>query len=121
MDHKEQIELYLSGRAGAKTERRIENALLGDAGFLQSFIKTAEQRLSMAPADFAVSVMRLLPAAPAAVIPALSGKLRAGVCFCSAAAIMLLTLSGLDRQIIEFVSLQSGKISEWIDLFKNLP
>ncbi|MCL2496888.1 MAG: hypothetical protein FWF04_05675 [Clostridiales bacterium] len=120
-EHKEEIALYLSGLAGKKAERRTENALMRDAGFLQSFIDTAEQHLCAAPPGFADAVMRLLPSRPAVTVkvPMLSRKLCAAVCFCSAAAILLLSFSGLDRHIMELIAEQSGKLTAWMALSQN--
>lgn len=122
MDNKEMIALYLSGLADKKTERQTENALLRDASFFESFIETVEHRLYPVSAGFASAVMGRLPNSPAAAVkvPVLSRKLCAAVCFCSAAAIILFTVSGFDRHIIELISSQSFKINDWIDFAKNL-
>ncbi|MCL1852477.1 MAG: hypothetical protein FWF88_05520 [Peptococcaceae bacterium] len=114
MDHKERIASYLSGSDDNKTEWETENALMGDAGFRESFVETVERHLHVAPHGFAASVMKSLPSRPAVIVkgPVLSKKLCAAVCFSSAAAIMALTLSGFDQCILEFVSVQSGKLSD---------
>lgn len=133
MEHKERIAQYLSGIADIKAQRQTENALLYDADFLESFIGTVEQHLYTAPSSLAGAVMRLLPADPGAAItvPVLSRRMSAAVCFCSAAAILLVTMSGVDRSIIdfilsfdhnivEFITSQSGKFSDWITFVKAL-
>ena len=120
MEHKGRISQYLSGLSDTKAERQTENALLRDAGFLKSFIDAVEQRLYVAPPGFAASVMRRLPnsLAPDAKVPVLSRKLCAAACFCSAAVIMALTTSGVNRHIFEFI--QSVKFDEWIAFAQNL-
>ena len=122
MEHKERIALYLSGLADAKKERQTENTLRRDSNFLECFVETVEQRLCTAPPDFAASVMRLLPDSPAAAVkvPVLSRKLCAAACFCSAAVIMLLTVSGLNQYFFELLTAHSGVLDEWITFAQNL-
>ena len=114
MDHNERIDLYLSGLAGKKAERKIENALMRNASLFQSFIDTVETRLHSAPPGFVSSVTQSLPHSipVAADVPVLSKKLCAAVCFSSAAAIILLTVSGFGWDVLEFISIQSGKLGE---------
>ena len=122
IEHKKQIALYLSGFADTKMEQQTENVLLRDADFLESFIDTVEQHLSIVPSNFAGSVMRLLPnnCNAAIELPVLSRRLCAAVCFCSAATIILFAVFGFDRHIIEFINEQSGKLGEWIVFAENL-
>ena len=132
---KEQISLYLSGLADKKTESRTEAMLMRNSSFLDTFVGVVEQRLYMAPPGFSEAVMSLLTGSAAAraaqnlftnnatasvKVPMLSRKLSAAVCFCSAAAIMIFTFTGLNRYLSEFISAQSGKFSEWITFIQNL-
>ena len=121
MEHKERIALYLSGLADKKTERQTECALLHDTDFIESFIATVEQHLYAVPFDFADTVMRLLLSDPALNIkvPILNRKLCAAVCFCSAASIMLFTISGFERYIVDFISAQSGILNELLTFAQN--
>lgn len=122
MDNKERIALYLSGLTDKKEERKTENALTRNASFLESFIDTVETRLHAVPFGFAAYVMQNLPSSPSAAVrvPLLSRRLCASVCFTSAAVIMLLSLSGFNRNIAEFISTQSGKLNELLTFAQNL-
>jgi hypothetical protein len=100
---------------------------------LQRLITTAEQNLHFAPSGFTEAVMRLVLAGnnTVAVItpPILSRRLCAAVCFCSAAAVLLFALTGLDLNelfgaltahnttggISSAFSTLNQTISEWIE------
>jgi hypothetical protein len=100
-----------------------ETALLEDDELLELFITECEQELLAAPADFANSVMRGInnkTVTTVTIVPVLSRKLCAAVCFCSAAAIMLFTVFGFDRQISDFILNSSGRLNELFDAIKSL-
>jgi len=120
--HKDQIALYLTGLADAKTECQTESALLRDKGFLEGFIEASERRLYAAPPSLAGSVMRRLPSSPAvaAHVPVLNRRLCAAACFCSAAAIMLFTLSGVGRQLMDTLATLPETFNTWIIFAQNL-
>ncbi|MCL2755209.1 MAG: hypothetical protein FWD35_05805 [Oscillospiraceae bacterium] len=67
---------------------------------LQRLITTAEQNLHFAPSGFTEAVMCLIlssgPAVAVITPPVLSRRLCAAVCFCTAAAILLFALMGVD-------------------------
>ena len=81
---------------------------------LEQIILAAEANLIMAPPGFADAVMRRLP------VPVLGRKLCAAACFASAAAILLFTVTGIDRTILAFLSEQSERLGDLWDLAKNL-
>lgn len=122
MEHKERIALYLSGFADRETEIQTENAILKDAGALEKFIEASEQLICAAPSGFTGSVMRgiRLQNMPttSVKVPVLSRKLCAAACFCSAAAIMLFTVSGFSRQFLDFVFTHSSKLNEILSTLK---
>jgi hypothetical protein len=121
MEHKEKIALYLLGLADKKAEIQTENMLLQDAEFLTEFIETSERSIYTAPSGFAGSVMRkihLQNNIPVIKTPFLSRKLCAAACFCSAAAIMLFTLSGFDQQFLGFIFTYSGKLNAILNSLK---
>lgn len=117
MTYKERIALYLSGNADEKTEIQTENALLENDSFMEEFIKASEQSILTAPSDLASSVMRRI--GTNAAVPMLSRRMRAAVCFCSAAAILFFTLSGFDRRIFEFVTNNFDRFNELLNVIKT--
>lgn len=123
MTHKERIALYLSGNLDKKTEVQIENALTEDDNLLNQFIEASEQAIHTAPTDFAGAVMRMIGthniSGASTTVPVLSRKMRAAVCFCSAAAIILFTVTGFDRRILEFVTNNFDRFNELLNAIKT--
>ena len=124
MSSKERIDLYLSGLADRDTEIKTENAMLEDAGLFRQFIETCEQFIYAAPPGFAGSVMRGIreqgEIGEVVVIPGLSKKMCAAVCFCSAAAIMIFTVFGVDRHVADFFANHAGRLGEILSAIKFL-
>jgi hypothetical protein len=112
MEHDKSIALYLSGLADEKAEILTENALQYDDELFKKFIKASERLIYAAPPGFADSVMRKIKT------PKVNRKLAAAACFCSAAAIMLFTVTGFDQHILDFVNSNTGKLDVLFDLFK---
>ncbi|MCL2084778.1 MAG: hypothetical protein FWH06_05935 [Oscillospiraceae bacterium] len=108
MEHR--IAAYLSGGAGGETEAQIENEILSDTGLLERFIAANERALQAAPPGFADMVMRGVGARPPVTVPVLNRRLCAAVCFCSAAAIALFTITG--RQFLDFFTNHYGRLAE---------
>ena len=79
---------------------------LKDEVYFNKFIEECEADIVAAPENFASSVMRKINAniANVKVIPFISRKMAAALCFCSAAVIMALTLSGVNGKIFDFIS-----------------
>lgn len=117
MTHKDRIELYLSGNADKETEIQTETAMLADDGLMEEFIGASERTICNAPLDFAGSVMRMIGKKPS--IPLLSRRMRAAVCFCSAAAIIIFTATGFDRRILEFMTNNFDRFNELLNSIKT--
>lgn len=117
---KAKAEHYLSGLADRETEIQIENAMLEDDNLLEQFIEASEKSICAAPPGLTESVMRGInqPIKIVTIAPALSKKLCAAACFCSAAAIMVFTMSGLDRQLSDFILNYSGKLNDLLSTIK---
>jgi len=80
---------------------------LTEENYFNKFIEDCEANIVAAPENFASSVMQKINAKKiisAKFIPFLSRKMAAAVCFCSAAVIMTLTLSGVNSKIFDFIS-----------------
>ena len=118
MTFDERINLYISGISDSETEIGTEEALLKDENFLSQFVGTCERFIRTAPHGFAASVMRALGKHDTAEVPVLSKKMCAAVCFCSAAAIITLTVFGFDKHFMEFISKYSGKLGEMLNAIK---
>ena len=115
MEHKERVALYLSGVADKDAIMRFENDLLSDASLLERFLETCEQFIRAAPAGFTSLVMdgiESLAIPFVSKVPVLGRKLCAAVCFSSAAAIALFTMTGYGRYVFDFLSEQSGRFIE---------
>jgi len=98
------------------------DALYENGNMLEQFIADCEQNLLAAPPGFASSVMRGISnqtVTTVTVVPVLSRKLCAAVCFCSAAAIMLFTVFGFNSQISDFILNSSGMLNELFDAIKS--
>jgi len=83
--------------------------LLKEEDYFNKFIEECETNIIAAPENFTSSVMLKINAnianiANVKAIPFISRKMAAAVCFCSAAVIMALTLSGMNVKIFDFIS-----------------
>ena len=113
-EDEKRIDLYLSGRMEREKETQTENAMLKDSSLLNHFIEAVERSLCPAPFGFADSVMRAVSreGKSGTVINSLSRKMRAAVCFCSAAAIIAITVSGFDRLMLDFIADNFDRLNE---------
>lgn len=85
--------------------KEFEDNILNDADFFDKFIKECEAGIIAAPENFVSSVMtKINEAQPVKVIPFISRKMRAAICFSSAFAIMAMTLFGVNNKISDFIS-----------------
>ena len=124
MEYKDRVAQYLSGIADSDDIRRFEDDLLCDASLLERFIASCEQVIRAVPAGFTSLVMDGIQslAIPLAIpfvpkVPVLGRRLCAAVCFSSAAAIALFTMTGFERHVFDFLSEQSAR---FIEIVSNL-
>lgn len=123
MEHNKQITAYLSCLDNKKAERQTEKKLLTDSVFFDSFIDAVSERLYAAPSGLVSAVMRAIEAgsvSAAIKVPVLGSRLTAAACFCSAAVIMLVLLTGQTGQIFDFMSEQHVNIDKIVSFTQNL-
>ena len=85
----------------------FENSMLNDKDFFDKYIEYCEESVIAAPENFTSSVMNKIKSkktAPEKLVSFISRKMAAAVCFCGAAAIMTLTLSGVNGKIFDLIS-----------------
>ena len=102
----EEIQAYISGDLESDPKKcfELEVALLENGDFFEKFIEESERSVLAAPKDFAFSVMaKLEPKKAAARVPFTGKKLGAAICFCNAAAIMLMSAFGITDKIFGFI------------------
>lgn len=100
----EQLRRYAAGCADELTAIRVEEHLLKDDAFFDSFVDVCEASLLPAPDGLASSVMQSIRCAGASVSRESFSKrkIAAAVCFCTAAALAITTALNLNPLIIHF-------------------
>jgi hypothetical protein len=98
---------------------------LSDENYFNKFIELSEDSVYTAPENFVLSVMNRINAKKTVkIIPLISRKLSAAVCFFSAAAVLILTFTGANGKIFDFITSsvtpdKIAKIGEFLDIILN--
>jgi len=109
------IKQYLSDGIDGTTSRQFERKLYRDDQVLEQFVQESEVDIRQAPFGFADAVMSKLTAVRMSVkVPMLSRKWCAAVCFCSVAAIALLSITGYGALSLDFLIEQPARLSEFL-------
>ena len=98
-----------------KNLEEFENAVFNDEDIFKKFIEDCEASVISAPENFVSSVMLKINAKKAKkLIPFISRKMCAAICFSSAVAIMVMTTFGVNNKIFDFFScvMDSEKIEK---------
>ena len=109
---------YISGLADKELVEGFENELLLDDGLLERFIASCEKVTHIAPPGLKNMVMDSIAALAPPVkpkVPLLGKKLCAAVCFCSAAVIAMLAITGYEITLVDFMSNQSGRLFSFLN------
>ncbi|MCL2775890.1 MAG: hypothetical protein FWD71_21475 [Oscillospiraceae bacterium] len=119
------IQNYIDGiYENNQDEKIINDYILNNNDFFDMFVEISEQSAIPVPENFTASVMQKINAVNSIktaksirVIPALSRKLRAAVCFASAIVITLSAVFGLNSKIIDFLSYNLDKLEKIGEIF----